>query len=111
TSSLPPLESMSARHSAMTTSPEIPDLARRALFGTAQFLVVLGVLIFAPAWSLSYWQGWLLWLHLGAWTLGLTLYFLRHDPALVARRQRAGAGAEQEPAQKRIQLFNTVAIL
>jgi len=91
-----------------TRSPS--DLPRRALRGTLVFSLALLVLILAAAGSLRYWQGWLFWLHFTAWTVGLTLYFLRHDPALVERRLRSGPMAEQEPAQKWIQLLAVIAI-
>jgi hypothetical protein len=55
-----------------------------------------------PAWSLTYWQGWLYWFLFGAACVSLTLYFLRHDPSLVERRMKAGPGAESEPRQKLI---------
>jgi protein-S-isoprenylcysteine O-methyltransferase Ste14 len=86
------------------------DLRRRALKGALIFLIVLWVAIFLPAGSLAYWQGWLYWAHFAAWTLAGTLYFLERDPALVARRLRAGPTAEKEPAQKRIQLFASIAV-
>jgi hypothetical protein len=35
------------------------DLARRAYSKLARFQVALGLVIFLPAWSLTYWQGWL----------------------------------------------------
>lgn len=66
------------------------DLGRRALSGLAKFQIALAVMIFLPAWSLAYCQGWLYWLLFGACLLTITLYFLRHDPSLVARCIRAG---------------------
>ena len=79
------------------------DLKRQALVGLARFQVALAIMLFLPAWSLTWWQGWLYWFLLGAACLILTLYFLRHDPALIARRIKAGPGAEREPRQKLIQ--------
>ena len=78
------------------------DLARRALFGLARFQIALALLIFLPAWSLRYWQGWLYWLVFGTATVLVTLHFLRHDPSLVERRMKVGPGAEREPTQKLI---------
>ena len=86
------------------------DLGRRAFKGGLFFLVVLWLLIFLPAGSLNYWQGWLIWLHFTAWTAGGTWYLLKHDPALVQRRLRAGPTAEREPAQKRIVLVLSIAM-
>jgi protein-S-isoprenylcysteine O-methyltransferase Ste14 len=84
------------------------DLARRAFRGMLIFVVALWVLIFLPAGSLGYWQGWVFWTQFSAWTVGITLYFVERDPALVERRLRAGPAAEREPAQKRIQLFTSI---
>jgi protein-S-isoprenylcysteine O-methyltransferase Ste14 len=86
------------------------DLARRALIGLARFQVVLALLILLPAWSLSYWQGWLYWALFGACCLVLTLYFLRRDPSLVERRMNVGPVAERERKQKVIQSFAAVLI-
>ena len=35
------------------------DLARKSFTGLAQFTVAMALLLFLPAWSLHYWQGWL----------------------------------------------------
>lgn len=89
------------------TSPDA-DLARRVVKGTLLFIAVLWLLIFLPAGSLAYWQGWLLWAHFTLWSAAGGWYFLKRDPALVQRRLRAGPAAEKEPAQKRIQLVLAV---
>jgi protein-S-isoprenylcysteine O-methyltransferase Ste14 len=87
------------------------DLKRRALIGLARFQIALALIIFLPAWSLAYWQGLLYWLVFGAALLVIALYFLRHDPALVARRMDAGPGAESEPRQKLIMWFACAAVI
>jgi protein-S-isoprenylcysteine O-methyltransferase Ste14 len=79
------------------------DLAKRALTALLRFQLLLAVLIFGPAFSLAYWQGWLYWLILLAGSLAITLYFLRHDRGLIERRMRAGPAAERRPHQKLIQ--------
>ena len=78
------------------------ELKRRAFAGLARFQIALALLLFLSAWSPTWWQGWLYWLLFGAACLVLTLYFLRHDPALIARRLNAGPAAEPEPRQKLI---------
>jgi protein-S-isoprenylcysteine O-methyltransferase Ste14 len=78
------------------------DLTKRTLSGLAKFQLFLALVIFLPAWSLRYWQGWLYWLIFGLACFALGLYFVRHDPALVARRMEAGPKAEKEPRQKLI---------
>jgi len=61
-----------------------------------------------PAWSLSFWQGWVYCLIFAGSQLGITLYFLRRDPALIERRMRGGARAEKEPTQKTILVWMTI---
>jgi protein-S-isoprenylcysteine O-methyltransferase Ste14 len=76
------------------------DLTRRALTGLARFQLALALIIFLPAWSLTYWQGLVYWAVFGAACFGLTLYFVRNDPALVERRMNAGPTAESGRTQK-----------
>ena len=78
------------------------DLAKRMVVGLAKFQLFLALVIFLPAWTLRYWQGWLYWLIFGLACFVLGLYFARHHPALVARRMEAGPKAEKEPRQKLI---------
>jgi protein-S-isoprenylcysteine O-methyltransferase Ste14 len=74
-------------------------LAWRALI---RLVAVIALLIFVPAGTLHYWQGWVyLGLFAGASTL-VTLDLMRRDRALLARRLGGGAAAEREPAQKTI---------
>jgi len=78
------------------------DLARHALTRTASFLAVALLFVMLPAWSLTFWQGWTYWIVLSACVLVVTLYFLKHDPALVQRRLKGGPVAEKEPVQRKI---------
>src|SRR5882724_7090035 len=87
------------------------DLAKRAFAGFARFQIAMALMIFLPAWSLWYWQGWLYWLLFGASCVAITLYFLRHDRALIERRMHAGPGAETEPRQKLILTFASAALI
>ena len=64
------------------------------------FLPVFFALLFAPAWSLDYWQAWLYGFLFMATTIAIGVYFLKHDPKAVARRMDVGPAAEREPAQK-----------
>ena len=57
-------------------------------------------LLFVPAGSLRFWQGWLYGFVFVAATIAISIYFLKHDPKLVERRMQAGPAAEQEPTQK-----------
>jgi protein-S-isoprenylcysteine O-methyltransferase Ste14 len=84
------------------------DLAKRAYAKLARFQIALGVLIFLPAWSLGYWQGWLVWGLFLICCVAITQYFLSRDPALIIRRMKAGPAAEREPRQKLILTFASV---
>ncbi len=63
-------------------------------------LLFFAALLFAPAGTLRFWQGWAYGLIVLAASTALGIYFLKHDPALLARRMAAGPAAEQDPAQK-----------
>ncbi len=78
-------------------------LNQRAWVGTASFLILLAVVIFASAWSLAFWQGWIYWLIFAIAVTSITADLAIHDPALLGRRLDAGPSAEREPAQKIIQ--------
>lgn len=87
------------------------ELGREILRKTAVFLIALAILLFLPAWSLMYWQGWLYWLAFAVLTTGGSLYFLKYDPALVRRRMSVGAGAETEPVQKVAMTITSIALI
>src|SRR5437870_1325544 len=82
-------------------------MLRQAFKNLFLFLVAIGVLLFLPAWSLSYLQGWIFISLLGALSAAITLYLAAHDPQLLERRLRAGPGAEQQRSQKIIQLMTS----
>jgi protein-S-isoprenylcysteine O-methyltransferase Ste14 len=73
-------------------------------FGGLLFLLsVMAAALFVPAWSLGYWQAWLF---LGVFSVCvtvITLYLIRYDPQLLARRVRGGPTAEKERTQQIIQ--------
>jgi len=86
-------------------------LTKRALRGTFSFHLALAALIFGSALSVRFWQGWLFWFVFLACSLTITLYFLRHDRALIERRLKAGPAAEREETQKLILWFAVVAVV
>jgi len=64
------------------------------------FTLIVAALLFVPAGTLAYWQAWVLLVVFLGCSIGLGLYFAKHDPALLERRMKAGPVAEQKPAQK-----------
>ena len=69
---------------------------RAALFGFVWFFAV----IFIPAWTLNYWQGWAFFLTLGLFTSLATIYIALHDKRLLERRINMGPTAEKTSTQK-----------
>jgi protein-S-isoprenylcysteine O-methyltransferase Ste14 len=69
---------------------------RAALFGFTWFFAV----IFVPAWTLNYWQGWALFLTLAIFTSLATIYIALHDKRLLERRMNMGPTAETTLTQK-----------
>src|SRR5215475_12430202 len=68
----------------------------QSLWGTVVFLA----LIFLPAWTWNYWQGWLFFGVFAASTSSFTIYLARYDRPLLERRLKAGPQHEQERSQK-----------
>lgn len=66
-------------------------------------MIVMGVVLFLPAGSLRYWQGWIFWSVSSAMTLFITAYFFRRSPALLARRMQR---KDQETVRKSPALLN-----
>jgi protein-S-isoprenylcysteine O-methyltransferase Ste14 len=76
------------------------SLSRRAFEGLAKFTVAMALLIFVPAWTLAYWQGWVFLLVCCGMCIAGSAYFLARDPQLIMRPMKAGPVAEKEPAQR-----------
>jgi len=57
-------------------------------------MIVMGLVLFLPAGSLKYWEGWIWWSVISAMTLYITSFFLRKDPELLSRRMKV---KEKEP--------------
>jgi protein-S-isoprenylcysteine O-methyltransferase Ste14 len=92
------------------------DIYLRATRGLVLLPILLGLLLFLPAGTLDYWQGWLFTAVFFLCSLFITVYLARYDPALLARRMRGGPWAEKETAQKiivavaMISFFATIAL-
>ena len=84
------------------------ELVKTALTRTLGFSAMVGLLVIVPA-GIGYWQGWLYWIVFSLCSLAVTLYFLRHDPALVERRLRART--EKEESQKVIRALLSVVLI
>lgn len=86
-------------------------LALRAWFALAALAVVMGLLLFVPAGTLSYWQAWVyLGIFFGASAL-TTAFLIRRDPALLERRMRGGPTAEKRSIERIIMVFTSVGFI
>ncbi len=86
-------------------------LNRKAAVGIARMFIMLIAIIFLPAWTLTYWQGWACLVAFFGPCVVITVYVAKNDPALLERRMKAGAKAETEPGQKIIQAVTFAAFL
>jgi protein-S-isoprenylcysteine O-methyltransferase Ste14 len=86
-------------------------LYRKAFGGLAILFLVTVALLFAAAGTFAYWQAWLyLAVYFGA-SIAITLYLVKKDPALLARRMRGGPFAEKEPAQRIIMSLTSIGFI
>lgn len=86
-------------------------LAKRTVLGFTQLITVMGILLFAPAWTFGYWQAWVYLSVFAASSALITVYLWEKDPKLLERRLNAGPRAEKDKVQKLIQLFASFAFI
>jgi len=86
-------------------------LNARAWVALAFLADVLCALLFGTAGTLRYWQAWIyVAIFLGASVL-TTLYLMKRDPALLARRMRGGPMFEKEGTQRIIMGFTSLGFI
>ena len=83
----------------------------KALLADFLLALVMGVLLFAAAGTVRYWQGWLFLAVFCGASAAVTLDLARHDPALLRRRLVGGPFAERQMSQKVITLFASIGFL
>jgi protein-S-isoprenylcysteine O-methyltransferase Ste14 len=87
------------------------NINARAWLTLAVLALVMGLVLFIPAGSVRYWQGWVyLSIFTGASVL-TTLDLMTRDPALLRRRMRGGPAAEKEASQRVIMLFTSLGFI
>ena len=75
-------------------------MALRVAARAAVGLIVFAALVFLPAGTVQYWQGWVFVAVFTVATLGPTAYLAVRHPAALERRLHAGPTAETRPAQR-----------
>jgi len=89
----------------------VKNLNARAWVALAVLAVVMGLLLFVPAGTIRYWQGWV---YLSVFTgasVVTTVYLMRRDRALLERRMSGGPTAEKRPVQKLIMLCTSIGFI
>lgn len=86
-------------------------LAAKTILGFGNLILFLAVALFAPAWTLHFWQAWLYLFLFASSSAVITIYLWNRDQALLSRRLSAGPVAEKSRAQRAIQLFASIVFL
>ena len=87
------------------------DLNKKATVGLLPLVIILAALLFAPAWTLDYWQAWAFLVAFFVPVLAITVYLMKKDPKLLERRARGGPFAEKERTQKIILSLASIAFV
>ena len=99
------------RQRVVSADGAMMNLNTTAWLSLTVLAIVMGLLLFVPAWTMHYWQAWVYLSIFTGTSILTTLYLMRHDPALLARRLRGGPTEEQRPAQKLIMLFTSIGFI
>jgi len=89
----------------------LSKLAAKTTLGFANLILLLAVALFAPAWTLRFWQAWLYLFLFASSSAAITIYLWKCDRALLSRRVSAGPIAEKTRTQQIIQLFASLGFL
>jgi protein-S-isoprenylcysteine O-methyltransferase Ste14 len=87
------------------------NLHSKAWVALLLLFLAMAALLFIPPWTLDYWQAWtFLAVYFGA-SVAITLYLMKEDPQLLARRMSGGPAAEKLPAQKIIMSLTSLGFI
>ncbi|MEO8049563.1 MAG: isoprenylcysteine carboxylmethyltransferase family protein [Acidobacteriota bacterium] len=73
--------------------------------------IVMGLALFVTAGTRHYWQAWVYLSTFFGSSILITLYLMKHDPALLKRRMSAGPTAEKESPQAIIMFVASIAFI
>lgn len=83
----------------------------KAVRGLVILFLITAALLFGAAGTLDYWQAWLYLAVYFACSIAISVYLIRKDPALLARRMSGGPFAEKEPAQRIIMAITSLGFI
>jgi protein-S-isoprenylcysteine O-methyltransferase Ste14 len=87
------------------------SLNMRALRSSLLGAVAMAGLLFLPAGTIDYWQGWVFMAVFVGASSAITVYLAINDPKLLERRMNAGPAAEKEPTQKVVMVFAMIGFI
>jgi protein-S-isoprenylcysteine O-methyltransferase Ste14 len=87
------------------------NLTRKALVGLVQLMLIMGLIVFAPAGTLRWPEAWVFLAVFFGSSIAITIDLMKRDPKLLERRVQAGPVAEKEKIQKVIQVFASLFFL
>lgn len=92
----------------MNNRINISRLIKTAVIKFTAVFTFICLLIFLPAWSFRFWNGWLLIIALLIPVLLVFIYLIRNDPELLHKRLQ---GKEKEPVQKNIIALSVIPLI
>jgi protein-S-isoprenylcysteine O-methyltransferase Ste14 len=87
------------------------DVKTKAFAGLFFLLAAVGMVLFFSAGTFDYWQAWVFLAVFFGSSFAITVYLMKNDPELLARRVAVGPMAEKETSQKIIQFVAATAFL
>lgn len=65
------------------------SVSKKSLFTVPIILtVIMWVILFLPAWTMKFWQAWILWSGFSIITFSITAYFINRNPEFLSRRTK-----------------------
>lgn len=87
---------------------DLQKLKIKIVFHLLIYSIIFFLLLFLPAGSIAFWEGWICFVIFIGSSIVLTIYFYKRNPDLIERRLRRREAIRE---QKRIQLVNTILLL
>ena len=87
------------------------NLHTKAWVALLLLFLAMAALLFIPPWTLDYWQAWMFLAVYFAASAAITLYLMKKDPQLLARRMSGGPAAEKLPAQRIIMSLTSLGFI
>ena len=83
----------------------------KAFAGLLLLFLAMAALLLVPAGTVDYWQAWTFLAVHFAFSLAITLYLIKRDRELLARRMSGGPTAERQTSQKIIMSFTSLGFI